>query len=206
MRVAGRAAVDKVNSAPANTRDTIANMSQAPYGPGPAGPAPWPPQGPAPAARGASRVPTIIAIVIALIAVAVAIASWFRPAPKAETPAAKTYSEQEIADAKRAVCDAYDTVNKTVDVAGSKSGDNPTDSFVVAINTRLALATSSSFLTSQLSANPATPDDLSEPVRDLAHQYQVITMNQLADARTADLQSFATAADRAVARIKEACR
>ncbi len=89
-------------------------MSQAPYGPGPAAPSGWPPQGPPPSSSGPSRVPTIIAIVIALIAVAVAIAAWFRPAPKAETPAAKTYSEQEIADAKKAVCDAYERVNKAV--------------------------------------------------------------------------------------------
>ena len=84
-------------------------MSQAPYGPGPAAPSGWPPQVPPPSSSGPSRLPTIIAIVIALIAVAVAIAAWFRPAPKAETPAAKTYSEQEIADAKKAVCDAYES-------------------------------------------------------------------------------------------------
>ena len=52
--------------------------------------------------------PAIIAIAIALVAVAVAIAAWFTPAPKAEVPAAKTYTEQETADAKKAVCEAFD--------------------------------------------------------------------------------------------------
>jgi len=180
-------------------------MSQAPYGPGPAAPSAWPPQGPPPSSGGPSRLPTIIAIVIALIAVAVAIAAWFRPAPKAETPATKTYSEQEIADAKKAVCDAFEQVSKTVNTAGGKSGGNPTDSFIVAVNTRMALATSSSFMTAQLAANPATPDDLAHAVRNLADRYQEIAMNQLADATTSDLEPLATAADAQTADIEKAC-
>jgi hypothetical protein len=150
-------------------------------------------------------VPTIIAVVIALIAVIVAIAAWFRPAPKVETPAEKTYSEQEIANAKKAVCDAYKQVSKTVNTAGAKSGSNPTDSFIVAVNTRMALATSSSFMTAQLAANPATPDDLAHAVLNLAARYQEIAMNQLADATTSDLDPLATAADQQIANIEKAC-
>ena len=180
-------------------------MSQAPHGPGPAAPSAWPQPGPLPSSSGPSRLPTIIAIVIALLAVAVAIAAWFRPAPKAEAPAAKTYSEQEIADAKKAVCDAYGEVSKTVNTAGAKSGENPTDSFIVAVNTRTALATSSSFMTAQLAANPATPDDLAHAVRSLAARYQEIAMNQLADATTSDLDPLATAADQQIAIIEKDC-
>ncbi|WP_167107406.1 hypothetical protein [Mycobacterium sp. DL592] len=150
--------------------------------------------------------PTIIAIVIALIAVAVAIGAWFRPAPKAEAPAAKTYSEQEVTEAKKAVCDAFEQVKSTVNTAGGKSGDNPTDSFIVAVNIRLALTTSSSYLADQLTANPATPETLAEPIRLLASRYREIAMRQIADASNSDLQPLATGADKDIERITEACK
>jgi hypothetical protein len=150
--------------------------------------------------------PTIIAIVIAVIAVAVAIGAWFRPMPKAEAPAAKTYSEQEIADAKKAVCDAFDQVKKSVNTAGGKSGDNPTDTFVVAVNIRVALTTSSSYLIETLDANSAVPKDLADPVRNLASTYRKIAMEQLADTSAADLNPLATSADGEFAKIKQACQ
>ncbi|GAY17405.1 hypothetical protein [Mycobacterium sp. shizuoka-1] len=178
-------------------------MSQVPYGPGPAGPAPW--QGP-PSRRGPSQLPTIIAIVIAVIAVAVAIGAWFRPMPKPEAPAAKTYSEQEVADAKKAVCEAHDQVQKSVNTAGGKSGDNPTDTFLVAVNIRLALATSSSYLTESLNTHPAAPQNLVEPIRNLANKYREIVMEQLADTSASDLNPLATSADGEIAKIKQACQ
>ena len=146
--------------------------------------------------------PTIIAIVIALVAVAVAIAAWFKPAPKVETPAAKTYSEQETADAKKAVCDAFEKVRKTLSTTGGKLGDSPTDSFVVAVNIRLALETSSAYLARSLSDHLAAPDDLAKPVRNLAGTYQEIALNQLADASPADLDPLAQSADAQIAKIK----
>ena len=172
MLAADGLAADVVNSAPANTSDTIACMSQAPYGPGPAAPSSWPPQGPPPSSSGPSRLPTIIAIVIALIAIAVAIAAWFRPAPQAETPAAKTYSEQEIADAKKAVCDAYGQTQQTLKVTGSKASEDPTETFIIAINSRVAIETASSYLHSTVQSNQAAPKDVTEKVIRLADIYR----------------------------------
>lgn len=181
-------------------------MSQAPYGPGPAGPTPWPPQGPPPAPRGPSRLPTIVAIVIALIAVAVAIGAWFRPAPKPETPAAKTYSEQEVADAKKAVCDAYGKTDRAVQATGRKSGgQDPTAILAVAVNIRLALSESSSFLLRTLAENPAAPPGLQEQIRAAALAYQDIAIDQLGEASQQELAPFLQKMDSTDVAIKQAC-
>lgn len=202
----GGAADETVNSAPANTRDNIAGMSQAPYGPGTAGPAPWPPQGSASSAGGPSRLPTIIAIVIALIAVAVAIAAWFRPAPKAETPAAKTYSEQEIADAKKAVCDAFDQAIHTLDVNTRKSSVNPADSFAVIVNTRLTVQAVADYLVQEVHRQPAVDPKLSSAVRDLADAYQQIVLKQIGDADQAELDASYQVADKFQSDVAQACK
>ena len=144
-------------------------MSQVPYGRGPAGPAPW--QGP-PSSHGPSRLPTIIAIVIAVVAVAVAIGAWFRPVPKPETPAAKTYSEQEVADAKKAVCAAFKDASRGVQAAGRRNeGPDPVAVLTVAANVRLALTAGSAYMLQSLNNSQAAPDDLKSAVKNLAGTY-----------------------------------
>lgn len=178
-------------------------MSQAPYGPGPAGPAPW--QGPPPSS-GPSRAPTIIAIVIAVIAVAVAISAWFRPIPKPEAPAAKTYSDQEVADAKKSVCDAFEQTQKTLKVTGSKSGDNPTAAFIVAVNSRIAIQTVSTYLRSVTDSEPASPKELSEKVTELADTYRTILLKQLAEVAQDEIEPLLSSVDKSVDDITLACK
>lgn len=177
-------------------------MSQAPYGPGPAGPAPW--QGPPPSG-GPSRLPTIIAIVIAVIAIAVAIGAWFRPAPKPETPAAKTYSDQEVADAKKAVCDAFNKAHSTLITNAGKSGDDPTQAAILAVNGRLATYAAGDFLIVQLQGQPAAPDNVAKPIRDLAITYQTIALDQIGDASRTQLDTDYEKADTFTKAITEAC-
>ena len=151
--------------------------------------------------------PTIIAIVIAVIAVAVAIGAWFRPTPKPEAPAAKTYSDQEVADAKKAVCDAYGKADRAIKTTGGKSGgDNPTAVVAVAVNVRLALSGSSSFLLQTLESNPATPRDLQDQVRAAANAFQNVAIGQLGEAPQAEFDPFYKQADSADAAIKQACK
>ncbi|SBS79724.1 putative alanine and proline rich membrane protein [uncultured Mycobacterium sp.] len=179
-------------------------MSQVPYAPGPAGPAPW--QGP-PSSGGPSRLPTIIAIVIAVIAIAVAVGAWFRPAPKPETPAAKTYSEQEVAQAKNAVCDAYTRTDRAVQAAGRRNGgDDQTAILAVAVNIRLALSESSSFLLRTLAENPAAPRDLQEQIRLAATAYQDVAIDQLGEASQEELAPLFKQADSTDVAIKQACK
>ncbi len=196
---------ENVNSAPANTSDTIACMSQAPYGPGPAAPSGWPPQGPPPSSSGPSRLPTIIAIVIALIAVAVAIAAWFRPAPKAETPAAKTYSEHEIADAKKAVCDAYERALNAL-TANSRQPDSPNEGLAVIANSRIAIHAAGTYLVATLNEQPAAPEELAAPVKSLADQYQRMVLDQIGGADRATLDEDYQNADSLTSKISKVCQ
>lgn len=180
-------------------------MSQAPYGPGPAAPAPWPPQGPPPASGGPSRLPTIIAIVIALIAVAVAIGAWFKPAPKAEAPVAKTYSEQEVADAKKAVCEAYSKAFNAL-LVNSRQPDSPTESLAVIANSRIATHAASSYLMTVLDSEAATPEELANDIRALAHHYQGMLLDQIGDASRATLDADYAQADSLTTKISQVCK
>lgn len=166
--------------------------------------------GPTPPSGGPSRLPTIIAIVIAVIAIAVAIGAWFRPAPKPETPAAKTYSDQETADAKKAVCDAYDLVHQAILTTNNKSGgSDPTAVFLaVASNGRLAVHAGGQYLTDALSRYPpATPNDLARSITDLATTFfQKLTLEYLAETPDSEQEPLLRSADDATAQIKQNCK
>jgi hypothetical protein len=150
--------------------------------------------------------PTIIAIVIAVIAVAVAIGAWFRPIPKPETPAAKTYSGQEISDAKKAVCAAFDRGQQTLDVTGGKVGANPSDSFTVAVNSRVAIGAISAYWRSTLQQHPATPTDTANILSSLADLYENILLTQLAEGNRSDLDALYASADNSVPKMTQACK
>jgi hypothetical protein len=150
--------------------------------------------------------PTIIAIVIALIAVAVAVGAWFRPAPKPDTPGVKTYSEEEVADAKEAVCGAFQQTQQTLKVTGSKTGDNPTASFIIAVNSRLAIQTVSSYLRSIAENQPASPKDLSDNINGLADLYRSILLKQMAEVSQPELEPLYNSLDKSVDDVIQACK
>lgn len=157
------------------------------------------------ASRGASRLPNAIAIAIAVMALAVAAGAWFRPLPKPESPAAKTYSEQEVAEAKRAVCEAFTKGQATLAVTGSKFDDDPTEQFVIALNSRISMQAVSTFLRSSLDAMPAAPGQLAQEVRDLTDIYQSILLGQLADSTHDELSALYNSLDRALLPIRQEC-
>ncbi|AQT82512.1 hypothetical protein B1R94_02565 [Mycolicibacterium litorale] len=149
----------------------------------------------------------MIAIVVALISVAVAIGAWFRPAPKPEAPAAKTYSEQEATDAKKAVCDAFDIVHNAVRInTGRNGGTDATTTLAVAANARLSLYGGGGYLQDVLGANPATPKDLAGPIGQLANVYRKLALGYLADVSDADLEPSLTLADSSTVAVKSACQ
>lgn len=175
-----------------------------------------PPQAPLPAdsgttphvraaSRGTSRLPNVIAIAIAVVALAVAAGAWFRPLPKPEPPAAKTYSEQEVAEAKRAVCEAFTKGQATLAVTGSKVGGDSTDQFAIALNSRISMQAVGTYLRSTLDAMPATPAQLAGQMRGLTDVYQSILLGQLADATHDDLNQLYTSLDGSLLLIQQAC-
>lgn len=87
--------------------------------PMPPSPQPWPPSLTVPRTR---QWPMSAFLIVALlVTLAVAIIGWFRPVP-AKQPPPPTYSSQQVADAKTAICAAYQQVRKAGDLAGARSG------------------------------------------------------------------------------------
>ncbi|MCB0944073.1 MAG: hypothetical protein KDB49_03125 [Mycobacterium sp.] len=180
-------------------------MSQAPLGPTAAAPPPWPPQQP-PNPRGPSRMAAIIAIAIALVAVAVATAAWFKPGPRAEVPAAKTYTEQETADAKKAVCEAFDRAYHTLDANSRKAPNNPGDPFAIIVNNRLAIHMVADYLLLKLGENHAAPDDLGESIRRLSGTYYETVLEQIGDGNEAKLDPLYKTATELQDKLLKECR
>lgn len=155
--------------------------------------------------RGISRLPNAIAIAIAVVALAVAAGAWFRPLPKPEAPAAKVYTEQEVAEAKKAVCEAFGKASQTLAVNSAKASVNPADSFVIAVNTRLAVQSANEFLSHSIASHPSTPPDLSSSIEQLAAAYEAIVLGQIGDASQPELDASYADADRTSTAIKQRC-
>lgn len=186
---------------------TIAPMSQAPYGPTPPNRPASDPSSP----PGRSRLPIITPIAIALIAVAIAIGSWFRPVPKPESPPLKTYSTQEVADAKKAVCGAYERADRGVQTAGANTAEQTststsTSTLAVATNVRLALVAGNSYLTQSVLEYPAAPTELTTDVAKLARAYLDIAINQLGQVPHTQLRPFFRTGDEASSAIRQICK
>jgi hypothetical protein len=72
-----------------------------------------------------SRSLLIASLTIALLALGVAIGSWFRPMPNSKPPPAPSppnFTDQQIADAKAKVCATYENVHQAVLVNTGRSG------------------------------------------------------------------------------------
>jgi hypothetical protein len=143
-----------------------------------------------------------------LVTLGVAIVGWFRPAP-VKPPPTPTYSKQQVADAKTALCAAYEQVRKAGDVAGTRNGGgDPTSILAVATSTRQVLDVGSRYLITKLNTEPATPSDLATAIRKLADVYQEMTVDYLDGLSNSDpeLSPLLRAGDEAHSTIQGLCR
>jgi hypothetical protein len=115
----------------------------------------------------------ILAFVGIFIAIGLAIGGWFRPAAQAAAPAdtAPQYSDQQVADAKQAMCAARDLVNRATETAGGQTSDDPTLKVVIAVNIRVGATASADYFLAILNEYPATQSDLAAAVRETALAY-----------------------------------
>ncbi|MCV7108157.1 hypothetical protein [Mycolicibacterium chitae] len=156
-------------------------MSNPPYGGMPPAQAPWPPQGPPPA-RQSSRLPLVLTAALAVIAIIIAIASWFQPAPEPEAQATEQqFSEQEVTEAKEAVCGAWDAAYNAIQTAASRTSNDETIAFILAVEVKLAFHASGDYIESALRDHSATENDLAEAARQLSSAYHRAILFQLAD-------------------------
>jgi ribosomal protein S6 len=143
-------------------------------------------------------------VVAILVTLGVAIVGWFRPLP-AKPPAAPSYSQQQVADAKARVCAAYEKVHNAVKASSSRDqGTDPTARLAFAVNGQLALLAGSEYLRTTLSAQPATPTELANTVRKYADLFQELVVeyeNSMPDSEMAPTVRDADATTLAIERL-----
>jgi hypothetical protein len=126
-----------------------------------------------------SRWPTLAALTLSVVAVAIAVAAWFRPVHSG----APIFTGQQTADAKAHVCSAYVTVRQGV-VANTHLANpvpnDPAGQLAVAANARLALIGGGTFLRDRLGAEPAASEDLSKAVSLMATTTEELGVGYLA--------------------------
>ena len=167
----------------------------------PSGQAPWTPP---PHVQRATRVPVIVAIAVSLLALGVAAAAFFK-AQHPVAPAAPQYSDQQVADAKKNVCDAYDLVRRAVNEVGSVTSEDQTVKFMLSLNTRLSFNTAADQLFTVSGQNPAAPPGLLNAAQALGASYRKIVLALTATAGDDELKPLYEAADTAIASIKQTC-
>src|ERR1700689_846897 len=134
---------------------------------------------PSPPWRSSSRWPTFAALAIAVIAAAVAITAWFRPAPESASP---PFTDQQTAQAKMNVCSAYTAVHQGVVRNTHLTDPNPNDpagQLAIAANARLALLGGGAYLRDRAAAQPATPADLAQAVNSIANTIEQLGVGYL---------------------------
>jgi hypothetical protein len=157
-----------------------------------------------------SRSLVIASLAIALLALGVAIGSWFRPVPDnkpSPAPSPPTFTDQQIADAKAKVCATYEKVHQAVLVnTGRSGGSDQTSVLALAANARIALFDGGDSLLRSLAEEPATPSDLAAAVRQLANSYQHLAINYMAEAPQPEIDSSLHAGDQPNATIYGICK
>jgi hypothetical protein len=160
---------------------------------------------PSPPWRSSSRWPTFAALAIAVIAAAVAITAWFRPAPESASP---TFTDQQTAQAKMNVCSAYTAVHQGVVRNTHLKDPNPNDpagQLAIAANARLALLGGGAYLRDRVAAQSATPADLAQAVNSMANTIEQLGVAYLAASTNLVLDPLRHDLEAQLAQINELC-
>jgi hypothetical protein len=131
-----------------------------------------------------ARLQALAALAIAVIAAALAVVAWFRPAHEN----ASTFTDQQTADAKTNVCSAYATVHQAVVTNThlvNPDPNSPIGQLAVAANARLALLGGGAYLRDRLTAEPAAPADLTKAVKSMANTIEQLGVGYLAGLNSA---------------------
>lgn len=155
---------------------------------------------------------SLLALLLALVAVGVAVGAWFRPIHvRDSSPVSPTtiYSNEQITNAKASVCGAYGKVHRALVLSSERNGGtDATASLVVATSGRQVLEAGSRYLLTKLLEEPATPSELAAAVKKLADTYQEMVIGYL-DGLTnsdAELQPLLQTSDDATSTIERLCK
>lgn len=173
-------------------------MSHEPYSSAPQAGAPWAPPAPS------SRLLPVLGVVLGLLGLVVGTAAWFRAAPAYS--AAPSFSEQQVTDAKKAVCEAYAKGMRSIRTVASRKAENDAEKLAVVTNSEVGEAVVSSYFLNTLASNPASPMELQSSLRKLAEEYQNVALTQLADGAPSEYKSNIDEIDTEVAKIDLLCQ
>ncbi len=152
-----------------------------------------------------SRWPMFAALAIAVIAAAVATASWFRPVPQSASP---TFNDQQTAQAKTTVCSAYTAVHQGVVRNTHLTDSNPKDQagqLAIAVNARLSLLGGGAYLHDRVAAQPATPPDLAQAVNSMGTTIEQLGVGYLEGATDLVLDPLRHDLESQIAQINKLC-
>jgi len=164
---------------------------------------------PAPVAQPSrvSRWLPLVALVIALLAVAGAAYGYFFPNESAA--AAGKYSDQQVKDAKKHICETFKIVDRAV-VRNShlKNPDNggPIGALSVATAQRFAFYDGGDFLRDRVASEPATPKDLADDANTLGTQLEELSIGYLAGAQDFAQDELRQNLDDKIKKIVEICK
>lgn len=150
----------------------------------------------------------IVAFVGIFVAIGLGVVALLRPAAQAAAAAetAPKYSDQQVAEAKKTVCDGHDLASRVNRSAGTKSSDVPGLRFGIAHNIRLGGSAMGEYMLALPGENPATPGTLADSVRKFAMASQETTLLQIADTDEAELNTTCKKIDAAAAEVAQACK
>lgn len=122
-------------------------------------------------------VPTIAALVLAVIGIVLAVFGWFYPSTS------QKFSGDQRDEAKGKICEAQAVVRQGTQfntnlqnpVPGDLAGD-----LAVGTNARLSLFAGGAFLHERLGSYPAAPADLAKAAGDMADTLEALSVNYLA--------------------------
>ena len=178
-------------------------MSYPQFDPASQAPQPW--QSPAPVqGRSPARWLPILGAGLGLLGLIAGVGAWMRPAPSGG--AVPVYSDQQVADAKKAVCEAYAKGMRSIRIVAKRQPANDADRLGVAVNSRVGLVAVSTYFNDKLEANLGAPSEIREQLAKLAHQYQEVALAQLADGTPSDYKSNLEAIDATVAELDKLCQ
>lgn len=182
----------------------MTTLPPTPPAPAP-GPPPWQRVGP----PSPNRWAIFASLVIALAAITLAIGCWFRPPPSSQAPFKPTYTDQQVTQAKSAVCAASSKVDHALDLADAEPvSSDRTEQLAVAALSRVTFEAGSRYLLTTLAKEPATPSDLATAVRNEADSLQELLVGFLNGIRNSDpaQEPAMNAANEARAKVQQLCK
>lgn len=139
---------------------------------------------PFPPAWKSARGVAIAALVIALIALGVGIAAWFRAAP------GQSFSDDQKNQAKTTVCAAYNRVRtgQHIQTTLHPAANDALGWLGAQVNARLSLLGGGAYLQDVVAAQPAAPADIAQAVNSMADTSEQLGAAYLANAKDTDVK------------------